>query len=219
MSSVVSQSLRKPLLGALARAIAARDAATWEHAHRVRRYATALARQSGITEESLLQAIEAAALLHDVGKLAIPDGLLDKPGPLTADEYARVKQHSAIGADLLGEVAFPGPLASLVRHHHENWDGSGYPDGQSGEQIPVGARVLAIADCYDALTSHRPYRRALSHDSAIAMIHERRGSMFDPELTDAFLKVVWRLRPASPAIYRRRPNRAARALVLAGASR
>jgi putative nucleotidyltransferase with HDIG domain len=199
--------------------MAVRDLATWEHADRVRRYATALAREVGVIEEPLLQAIEAAALLHDVGKLAIPDALLDKPGPLTPDEYERVKQHAAIGGELLTEVAFPGPLASLVRHHHENWDGSGYPDGQSRAQIPLGARVLAIADCYDALTSHRPYRRALSHDSAVAMIHERRGSMFDPEMTDAFLHVICRLRP-SPGIYRppvkARPIN--RALVLVGAT-
>jgi putative nucleotidyltransferase with HDIG domain len=199
--------------------MAVRDLATWQHADRVRGYATALARAARLGDESLLQTIEVAALLHDVGKLAIPDGLLDKPGPLTADEYERVKQHAAIGADFLAEVAFPGPLASLVRHHHENWDGSGYPDGRSCDDIPVGARVLAIADCYDALTSHRPYRRALSHDSAIAMIHERRGSMFDPAMTDTFLQVVWQLRPSS-GIYRRPAkarSAATRALVLVGA--
>jgi putative nucleotidyltransferase with HDIG domain len=201
--------------------MAARDLATWEHADRVRRYALALARQARIVDEPLLHAIEAAALLHDIGKLAIPDSLLYKPGPLTPDEYDRVKQHAVIGADLLAEVAVSGPLSSLVRHHHENWDGSGYPDGRSFNDIPVGARVLSIADCYDALTSNRPYRRALSHDSAVAMIHERRGSMFDPEMTDAFLHVVWQLRPVSPAIYRPakaiRPP-AARALVLVGAA-
>src|SRR5256885_2434023 len=219
MSPGVTPSLKKPLLGALAHALAVRDVATWEHADRVRRYATALAAGAGIVEHTLLQAIESAALLHDVGKLAIPDALLNMPGPLTAEVYARVKQHAAIGADLLAEVASPGPLATLVRHHHENWDGSGYPDGQSHTGIPLGARVLAIADCYDALTSHRPYRRALSHDSAIAMIHERRGSMFDPEMTDAFLQVVWQLRP-SAGIYRPAKLRPAanRALVLVGAA-
>ena len=185
----------------------------------MRRYATALAGQAGIDDPSLLQAIDAAALLHDVGKLAIPDGLLDKPGPLTSDEYDRVKQHAAIGADLLADVAFPGPLAVLVRHHHENWDGSGYPDRQAGTDIPLGARVLALADCYDALTSHRPYRRALHHDSAVAMILERRGSMFDPGLTDSFLQIIWRLRPARQAIDRcaRTSPSAARSLQLVGA--
>ncbi|HMF93180.1 MAG TPA: HD-GYP domain-containing protein [Vicinamibacterales bacterium] len=220
MSFVVSPSLSKPFLCALARAIAARDLTTWQHADRVRRYATALAAQAGIDDESLVLAIDAAALLHDVGKLAIPDELLDKPGPLTSDEYDRVKQHAAIGADLLAEVAFPGPLAALVRHHHENWDGSGYPDRQAGDEIPLGARVLAIADCYDALTSHRPYRRALNRDSAIAMIRERRGSMFDPGLTDSFLQVVWRLRAAPPVVDRRARIRppAGRSLVLVEAA-
>ena len=202
--------------------MAARDLATWEHADRVRRYALALARQARIVDEQILHAIEAAALLHDIGKLAIPDSLLYKPGPLTPDEYDRVKQHAVIGADLLAEAAFPGPLSSLVRHHHENWDGSGYPDGRTSADIPVGARVLSIADCYDALTSHRPYRRALSHDSAVAMIHERRGSMFDPEMTDAFLQVVWQIRPVAPATYRpAKPMRPSvtRALVLVGAAR
>jgi putative nucleotidyltransferase with HDIG domain len=219
VSSVVSQSIRKPFLGALERAIAVRDLATWEHADRVRRFATALASQAGIVDQALLQALDVAAVLHDVGKLAIPDGLLDKPGPLTSDEYDRVKQHAAIGADLLAEVAFPGPLATFVRHHHENWDGSGYPDGKSGLGIPLGARVLAIADCYDALTSHRPYRHALNHDSAIAMIRERRGSMFDPDLTDSFLQVVWHLRGSSLALSRRTSGRRTpgRSLTLVGA--
>ncbi len=202
--------------------MAARDLATWEHADRVRRYALALARQAQIVDEPLLHAIEAASLLHDIGKLAIPDSLLYKPGPLTPDEYDRVKQHAVIGADLLAEVAFPGPLSSLVRHHHENWDGSGYPDGRSSSEIPVGARILSIADCYDALTSHRPYRRALSPDPAVAMTHERRGTMFDPEMTDAFLQVVWQIRPVAPATSRpatslRPPVN--RALVLVGVAR
>lgn len=177
--------------------MAVRDSSTYEHAERVQRYAMAIAGQAGIADPGLHHAIETAALLHDVGKLAIPDRLLDKPGPLTPDEYDQVKQHAAIGADILSAIPFPGPLALLVRHHHENWDGTGYPARQRREEIPIGARVLAIADCYDALTSDRPYRGALAHDAAIAMIFERRGLMFDPQITDAFLQIVWRLRPAS----------------------
>ena len=177
--------------------MAARESSTYEHAKRVRHYAMALAAQAGIADPEILRTIETAALLHDVGKLAIPDRLLDKPGPLTSEEYDHVKQHTVIGADLLAGVSFPGPLALLVRHHHENWDGTGYPDRRRRDDIPVGARVLAIADCYDALTSDRPYRRALAHHSAIAMIYERRGSMFDPQMADAFLQIVWRLRPVS----------------------
>lgn len=177
--------------------MATRDLATYEHAKRVRRYATALAAQAGIADPEILRTIETAALFHDVGKLAIPDRLLQKPGPLTSAEYDHVKQHAAIGADLLAGLSFPGPLALLVRHHHENWDGTGYPDRRRRDDIPVGARALAIADCYDALTSDRPYRRALAHHATIAMIYERRGSMFDPQMTDAFLQIVGRLRPVS----------------------
>ena len=182
----------RPLLmiGALARAMAARDASTHEHARRVQRYALALADEISIGEDRTLAAIDAAALLHDIGKLGIPDRLLNKPGPLTPDEYDHVKLHAIIGADILSAVAFPGPLAVIVRHHHENWDGSGYPDGLRGEAIPIGARVLAIADCYDALTSDRPYRPALSHLCAVAMIHDRRGTMYDPGIVNAFLRIV-----------------------------
>jgi putative nucleotidyltransferase with HDIG domain len=196
LSSVVVPSLRKAFVGTLAKTIAVRDPATWDHADRVRRYAVALACEVGIVDEPLLQAIEAAALLHDIGKLAIPDTILNKPGPLTEDEYECVKEHAAIGADLLADVDFPGPLTTLVRHHHENWDGSGYPDALWREEIPLGARVLAIADCYDALTSHRPYRHALSHDSAVVLIGEHRGSKFDPQITDVFLPIVWQFRAA-----------------------
>lgn len=177
--------------------MATRDVATYEHAKRVRRYATALAAKTGIADLDLLRTIETAALFHDVGKLAIPDKLLGKAGPLTSEEYDHVKQHAAIGADLLAGLCFPGPLAILVRHHHENWDGTGYPDRLRHDGIPVGARVLAIADCYDALTSDRPYRRALTHPAAMAMIGDRRGSMFDPRMADAFLEIVQGLRPVS----------------------
>ena len=177
--------------------MAARDLATYEHAKRVRRYATALAVKVGIADLDVLRTIETAALFHDVGKLAIPDRLLGKAGPLTCEEYDHVKQHAAIGADLLAGLSFPGPLAILVRHHHENWDGTGYPDRLRHDDIPVGARALAIADCYDALTSDRPYRRALTHPAAMAMIAARRGSMFDPRMTDAFLEIVQGLRPVS----------------------
>jgi HD-GYP domain-containing protein (c-di-GMP phosphodiesterase class II) len=187
--------------------MATRDISTHEHAQRVRRYAKVLAAQAGVAGPEVVHAIETAALLHDIGKLAIPDRLLNKPGPLTAGEYEQVKQHAAIGADLLAGVSSNGLLALFVRHHHENWDGTGYPDGCCGDEIPIGARVLAITDCYDALTSNRPYRRALAPHAAIAMIRERRGSMFDPELTDAFLKIVWRMRPASSGHRPQTPQR------------
>jgi putative nucleotidyltransferase with HDIG domain len=174
--------------------MALRDGLTQQHSQRVQRYALALAHEAGITNRPLLEAINRAALLHDIGKLGIPDRVLQKPGPLTRDEYDLVKAHATIGADILTAAAFPGSLARIVRHHHENWDGTGYPDGLRGQAIPVGARVLAIVDCYDALTSDRPYRRALSHGSAVAMIHERRATMYDAEFADAFLRIVPHLR-------------------------
>ena len=127
-----------------------------------------------------LRAIEAAALLHDVGKLAIPEHILNKPGRLTPAEFERMKSHARIGAEILSEVDFPYPVVPIVRHHHENWDGTGYPDGLKGDAIPVGARILAVVDCFDALTSHRPYRRALSVGEAVAIIDARRGTMYDP---------------------------------------
>ena len=182
-----------PVIEALARAQAARDRSTHAHARRVRRYAVALAGEVSISEDRTLAAIDAAALLHDIGKLGIPDRLLDKPGPLTREEYDHVKLHAIIGADILSAVAFPGPLAVIVRHHHEHWDGTGYPDGLRGEAIPIGARVLSVVDCYDALTSDRPYRRALSHGCAVAIIHDHSGTMYDPQIVDAFLRIVQRM--------------------------
>ena len=148
------------VIEAMAHAMTARDESTHQHAQRVRRYAVALAGEVCLSDTRMIDAIDAAALVHDIGKLGVDDRLLQKPGPLTADEYEQVKQHVTIGADMLTAVSFPG-LAIIVRHHHENWDGTGYPDGLRGESIPLGARVLSVVDCYDALTSDRPYRPAL----------------------------------------------------------
>jgi len=186
----------RTIIQALTRTMTARDGVTSAHAQRVQRYAAALAEEACIRDPRMLEAIDAAALLHDIGKLGIPDRLLHKPGPLTAEEYTQVKQHATIGADILSAMEFPGTLALIVRHHHENWDGTGYPDGLRGEAIPIGARVLAIVDCYDALTSDRPYRRSLSHARAAAMILERRGTMYEPAIADAFLRMIDALRPA-----------------------
>jgi putative nucleotidyltransferase with HDIG domain len=177
--------------------MAARDLATFEHAKRVRRYVAALAVRIGIVNRDDLRTLETAALFHDVGKLAISDRLLGKAGPLTPEEYEHVKRHAAIGADLLAGLSWASSLALLVRHHHENWDGTGYPDRLRRDEIPAGARLLAIADCYDALTSDRPYRRALSHGAATAMMSNRGGSMFDPKMIDAFLPIAESLRPIS----------------------
>jgi len=183
-------AVSRAMLDALARALEARDESTHQHAQRVQHYAMLLAVEHCDGDTRMIEAIHAAALLHDIGKLALPDQILHKPGPLTREEYEQVKQHVIIGADILSSIPCTGALALIVRHHHENWDGTGYPDGLSGESIPIGARVLAIVDCYDALTSERPYRRKLTHDAAIGMLRDRRGSMYDPGILDTFMRLV-----------------------------
>jgi putative nucleotidyltransferase with HDIG domain len=172
----------------LAMAIDAKDQVTHGHIRRVQKQAVALAKALGVTEEIQLRAVEAAALLHDMGKLAIPEHILNKPGRLLPSEFEIMKQHASIGADILAAVHFPYPVVPIVRHHHENWDGSGYPDGLKGPDIPIGARVLSVVDCFDALTSDRPYRPKLPDDQAMAILLERRGSMYDPLVVDTFIR-------------------------------
>jgi putative nucleotidyltransferase with HDIG domain len=173
----------------LAMAIDAKDQITHGHIRRVQEHSVALARSMGINDDHLIKAIEAASLLHDMGKLAIPEQILNKPGTLTATEFDIMKKHSTIGADILAAIDFPYPVVPIVRHHHENWDGSGYPDGLSGTEIPLGARILAVVDCFDALTSDRPYRARLPIDAAVLIITERRGLMYDPFIVDVFIEL------------------------------
>src|SRR5262249_44562613 len=148
-----------------------------------------LAREIGVRDEALLKAIEAAALLHDMGKLAVPEYILNKPGKLTEAEFDKMKLHASVGADILSAIDFPYPVVPIVRHHHENWDGTGYPSGLKGTDIPIGARILSVVDCFDALTSDRPYRRRMSDNEALAILHDRRGQMYDPMIVDAFSQV------------------------------
>jgi len=175
---------------ALATMAEAKDrATTLGHIRRVKKFTTLLARTMGIRDAKELKAIEFAGLLHDTGKALIKEHILNKPGKLSADEYEIVKTHASIGADIVSTIGYTFPVVPIVRHHHENWDGTGYPDGLQAEAIPVGARVLSVVDCYDALRSHRPYRRALSAEQAMAIIRERRGTMYDPAVVDAFLSI------------------------------
>jgi putative nucleotidyltransferase with HDIG domain len=174
---------------ALALAVDSKYRLTTGHVRRVQHNAVRLAGEMGIVDPALLKAIDAAALLHDLGKLGIPDHLLNKPGPLSPAEFAQMKQHVIIGADILSALPSSSPLVAIVRHHHENWDGTGYPDSLRGTAIPIGARVLAVIDCYDALTSERPYRRALSRERAIAIIQARSGTISDPAVVAAFLRI------------------------------
>jgi len=173
----------------LAMWIDAKDQITHGHIRRVQMLAVDLAKQLGVRDPTLIKAIEAAALLHDMGKLAVPEHILNKPGKLTAGEFEKMKLHASIGAQILSSIDFPYPVVPIVRHHHENWDGSGYPDGLIGTDIPIGARILAVVDCFDALTSDRPYRPRLSSEKAVQMVAASRGKMYDPLVVDAFLQI------------------------------
>jgi diguanylate cyclase (GGDEF)-like protein/putative nucleotidyltransferase with HDIG domain len=170
-------------------AIDAKDQITHGHIRRVQAYAIGLARSVGVTDDKLIKAIEAAALLHDTGKLAVPEYILNKPGKLTPAEFEKMKLHASLGADILSAITFPYPVVPIVRHHHENWDGTGYPDGLKGPDIPIGARILSVVDCFDALTSDRPYRPRLSEEDALRILADRRGTMYDPLIIDAFARV------------------------------
>ncbi len=185
-------------VSALSTAIEAKDGVTSDHIHRVQAYAMGLAKALNLSDAMLLQAIEAAALLHDTGKLAIPEHILNKPGKLTASEFETMKAHVDVGADILSSIDFPYPVIPIVRAHHEAWDGSGYPAGLKGEEIPIGARILSVVDCFDALTSDRPYRPAMSVEEAEAILQQRRGTMYDPVVVDAFLRVRPTITIAAP---------------------
>ena len=167
----------------LALAIDAKDHTTHSHLHRVRIYALELGKALGLSDHQL-DALRAAALLHDIGKLAVPDHIINKPGRLTPEEFEKMKIHPIVGAEILEKVAFPYPVAPIVRSHHEKWNGQGYPDGLKGEEIPIGARILAAVDCLDALASDRQYRKALPLDEAMAKVARDSGSAFDPRVVE-----------------------------------
>jgi putative nucleotidyltransferase with HDIG domain len=190
----------------LAAAIDAKDQVTHGHIHRVHYYAKELAVALGVRSELQLKAIQAAAVLHDTGKIAVPEAILNKPGPLTPAEFEVMKQHASVGADIISSVHFPYPVEPIVRYHHENWNGNGYPDGLVGTSIPIGARILAVVDCFDALTSDRPYRSKLSEEEAIEILLERRGSMYDPLVVDTFIRVHRQLVDGEAASHTRIPS-------------
>src|SRR5215831_2405780 len=174
---------------ALAIAIDAKDEVTPEHVHRVQIYATGLARLFGLSEPEL-EALKAGALLHDIGKLAVPDYILNKPGPLTPAEFDKMKVHTIVGAEILERVGFPYPVVPVVRHHHERWDGRGYPDGLRGDEIPITARILSVVDCFDAVREDRQYRKAMTREQAVALIKSGSGTMYDPEVVRMFLEYL-----------------------------
>jgi HD-GYP domain-containing protein (c-di-GMP phosphodiesterase class II) len=183
-----AQELRdsyKATVRALSNAVEARDAYTGKHAERVTAYGIALAKAAGIDIDTL-PGIEFGFLLHDVGKVAVPDAILFKPGSLSDDEFAMIAKHPVIGSEILRDVEFLGDGKLVVRHHHERWDGRGYPDRLSGDDIPLAARVFAVADALDALTTDRPYRRGTHFARAREEIRSNAGSQFDPEVVAAF---------------------------------
>jgi diguanylate cyclase (GGDEF)-like protein/putative nucleotidyltransferase with HDIG domain len=178
---------------ALALAIDAKDQTVHNHVGRVQIYAIAVARELGLSDMEV-QAVKTAALLHDIGKLAVPEHILAKPGPLTPEEFQKVRIHPQVGADIIANVPFPYPVAPLIKHHHERWDGRGYPSGLKGEEIPLGARILCLVDYYDALTSTRPYHRPMSEEAAVALIEQESGTALDPAIVKAFRAVLPKLR-------------------------
>jgi diguanylate cyclase (GGDEF)-like protein/putative nucleotidyltransferase with HDIG domain len=172
---------------ALSLAIEAKDHSTHDHLRRVQTYAVQLGKDLGLTDAEL-NALRAASMLHDIGKLAVPEQILSKPGRLTPEEFDRMKIHPIVGAEILDRVQFPYPVVPIVRSHHEKWDGSGYPYGLKREAIPIGARILSVVDCFDALTSERPYRRAMSADDAMKHLVSEIDTSFDPRVVAAIEK-------------------------------
>jgi len=171
----------------LAAAVDAKDRYTHGHIRRVESFAIELAKCVGITDESELMAIRTGALLHDVGKIAIPEYILNKPTVLTDSEYGKMRLHPAVGSNMLKHIEFPFPVVPMVRSHHERWDGNGYPDGLRAEQIPMNARILSIVDCYDALTTDRPYRSPMQRQELIEFFRSESGKAYDPALVDALV--------------------------------
>jgi diguanylate cyclase (GGDEF)-like protein/putative nucleotidyltransferase with HDIG domain len=178
---------------ALALAIDAKDQTAQNHIRRVQVYAAGLARALGMAENEI-QGVKTAALLHDIGKLAVPEHILSKPGPLTQEEFQKIRIHPQIGAEIIGAVPFPYPVAPLILSHHERWDGKGYPAGLKGDEIPLGARILSIVDYFDALTSDRPYHKAMSEDAALALLQQEASKALDPTVVEMFVKILPQLR-------------------------
>jgi diguanylate cyclase (GGDEF)-like protein/putative nucleotidyltransferase with HDIG domain len=172
-------SLHLRTIEALALAIDAKDQTTHDHLQRVQVYATEVGRELNLSAIEL-EAVQAAAVLHDIGKLAVPEHIISKPGKLTPEEFEKMKIHPVVGAEILERVQFPYPVVPIVHRHHEKWDGTGYPDGLKGEEIPIGARILSAVDCLDALASDRQDRKGVPLDEAMEMVAKQAGTAFDP---------------------------------------
>ncbi len=177
---------------ALALAIDAKDQTSTTHIRRVQLYAAELAKALGMADTDI-QGVKTAALLHDIGKLAVPEHILSKPGPLTPEEFQKIRAHPKVGAEIIGAVPFPYPVAPLILCHHERWDGKGYPAGLKGEEIPLGARILSVVDYFDALMTERPYHKAMSEEAALALLQQEAGKGLDPVVVSTFVEMLPRL--------------------------
>jgi diguanylate cyclase (GGDEF)-like protein/putative nucleotidyltransferase with HDIG domain len=184
-----TSDLHLATIEALARAIDAKDSNTQMHIRRVQMYAAGMAKAVGLSPAAI-EGVKTAALLHDIGKLAVPEHILSKPGPLTQEEFQKIRIHPEVGAEIIAAVPFPYPVAPIILSHHERWDGKGYPKGVSGEDIPIGARILTIVDYFDAVTTERPYHKALSHESAIGLLKHEAGRALDPTLVELFVTML-----------------------------
>jgi diguanylate cyclase (GGDEF)-like protein len=184
-----TSDLHLATIEALARAIDAKDQTAQMHIRRVQLYATGLAKAAGMSDHEI-QGVKTAALLHDIGKLAVPEHILSKPGPLTQEEFQKIRIHPQVGAEIIAAVPFPYPVAPLILSHHERWDGKGYPQGLAGADIPAGARILTIVDYYDAVTTERPYHKALTSESAVGLLKHEAGRALDPSLVSLFIDLL-----------------------------
>jgi HD-GYP domain-containing protein (c-di-GMP phosphodiesterase class II) len=182
------------IIYALAATIEARDPYTYGHSRKVRGFSVALAESLGFPPEKVAT-ISHAALLHDIGKIGILDDILNKPGRLDDNERELIKTHPQLSRTIVGHVSSLTPCLQAILHHHERWDGGGYPSGLKGESIPIEARILSIADSFDAMTSKRPYRNPLSYKEAVEELNRGSGSQFDPRLVEKFLPLAITINP------------------------
>jgi diguanylate cyclase (GGDEF)-like protein/putative nucleotidyltransferase with HDIG domain len=183
---------------ALALAIDAKDQTAQSHIRRVQAYAAGIARALGMTDNEI-QGVKTAALLHDIGKLAVPEHILSKPGPLTQEEFQKIRIHPQVGAEIISGVPFPYPVAPLILSHHERWDGKGYPSGLRGDEIPLGARILSVVDYFDALMSERPYHKAMGLDAALGLLTQESGKALDPRVVQTFIDLYPKLQEDAEA--------------------
>lgn len=194
----VQRAIYQSLLG-LANALEAKDAYTKGHSERVGAWSRRVAAALGLPPEAV-DMIGQAGLLHDIGKIGIPEAVLRKPGTLEPEEWTVMRNHPLIGAQIVAPFDFFAAGALMIRHHHERCDGSGYPDGLVGDEIPLGARIIAVADVYDALTSNRPYRAAVPHATVIAQLGEAAGHTLDDDAVAAFIDLIQTLSTAKPDV-------------------